>query len=67
MSQYGDFPWSARNLRLKQNSLVDVKNVVRPYGDHHGGGGRVGDPHGEEHSGQHEAQHQQPRARTLPG
>ena len=30
-----------------------------PYGDHHGGGGGVGDPHGEEHGGQHEAQHEE--------
>ena len=32
---------------------------------HHGGGGRVGYPHGEEHGGQHEPQHQQAGARTL--
>ena len=27
-------------------------------GEHHGGGGCVGDPHGEEHGGEHEAQHE---------
>ena len=33
------------------------------YGQHHGGGGRVGDPHGQEHRGEHEPEHQPGLAR----
>ena len=38
--------------QLDQDSLED--------GDHHGGGGCVGDPHGEDGSGEHEAKQNPP-------
>jgi hypothetical protein len=34
---------------------VIIQYRILAYGDHHGGGGCVGDPHGQEHGAHHES------------
>ena len=38
---------------------VNLREDGLHNGDHHGRGGRVGDPHGQEHGRHHEPQHQE--------
>ena len=53
------------NLNIKSTFITHTSCPFNTLNDayHHGGGGRVGYPHGEEHGGQHEPQHQHPGAR----
>ena len=40
---------------LAQVRRLQIFKLTPP--NHHGGGGRVGDPHGQKRGGQHESQH----------